>query len=77
MVGTLRLGGEYASNEWRAAAGAMSNGQKICPISAKEQSVEGICSFLDTHGFCNYVHTDESRGSSGKTRGQRKVRKRV
>lgn len=36
MVGTLRLGGEYASNEWRAAAGAMSNGQKICPISAKE-----------------------------------------
>lgn len=55
LTGVIILVGEEASKEQSAVAGATDDGQKICAFYAKEQRADGVCSFMDTHGFCNYV----------------------
>ena len=42
-----------------AAAGTTEDGGKICAFYAREQRADGVCSFMDANGFCNFVHMDE------------------
>lgn len=67
MTRALEFKGEDAGKEQRAPTGAMDGGQRICTVYAKKHRTDGGCSFMDTHGFFNYVHTDklERTGKEG------------
>lgn len=57
MKRAMRVGGDDAGKEWKAAPGTMDDGQKICPFPAKKQCTDGRSLFLYAQGHCHYVHT--------------------
>ena len=59
LTGALNLGREEAGKERKAGAGMTEDGERICTFNEKEQRADGGCSFMDTNGFCNYVHMDK------------------
>ena len=59
LAGALNLGREEAGKERKAGAGTTEDGERICSFNEKEQRADRGFSFMDTNGFCNYVHMDE------------------
>lgn len=73
LMGTLILGGEEVGRERKAAAGAVNGGERVQIFYVRERRGDRGYFFMDTHGYCSYVHmarfgrsnNDEKRRKEG------------